>query len=115
MGSLRMPLDTDVRIVDASLYLLPVRNRVPLKFGHETATEVTCARVHLRVRGGDGRVADGWGETPLSVQWVWPSALPDAERNAALQSFTRRLAEAWAGFPRAGHALEIGHAFLEEA
>ncbi len=66
-----MPRDTDIRIAAASLFFLPLRTRVPLKFGSETTTGVTCARVRLQVRGKDSRTAVGWGETPLSVQWVW--------------------------------------------
>jgi len=105
---------TDVRVVGVRLFFLPVRTRVPLKFGGETLTSVTCARVAVRVAGSDGRSAEGWGETPLSVQWVWPSALPYDERHEALKELCRRLVPAFAGFPRQGHALEIGHAFLEE-
>src|SRR4029078_7198458 len=66
---------TDVQVRGATLYLLPMRARIPLKFGPETLTEVTCARVNLRVADRRGAVAEGWGETPLSVQWVWPSQL----------------------------------------
>jgi L-alanine-DL-glutamate epimerase-like enolase superfamily enzyme len=62
----------------------------------------------------DGRVVSGWGETPLSVQWVWPSSLPYGEREAALIDFFRRLATAWARFERAGHPIEVGHSFLSE-
>jgi hypothetical protein len=58
---------TDVRVVGAELYLLPVHTRVPLKFGAETLQTVTCARVRLQVRDRGGRTASGWGETPLSV------------------------------------------------
>jgi L-alanine-DL-glutamate epimerase-like enolase superfamily enzyme len=104
---------TDVRVCNAELYFLPVQTRVPLKFGSETLTSVTCARVRLLVRRGDGREAEGWGETPLSVQWVWPSSLPYAERHDALLSFCAALVKAWAGFGEVGHALEVGHAFLE--
>ena len=46
---------TDIRVVAAELYLLPVRTRVPLEFGSETLTEVTCARVKLSVKSRDGR------------------------------------------------------------
>jgi L-alanine-DL-glutamate epimerase-like enolase superfamily enzyme len=106
---------TDVRVVRAALHFLPVETRVPLKFGTETLTRVTCARVRLTVRGADGRTADGWGETPLSVQWVWPSASPYEPRHEALQAFCRKLVAAWAGFDATGHPLEIGHAFLETA
>lgn len=94
-----------------ALYFLPVRTRVPLKFGPETLREVTCARVRLRLPGG----AEGWGETPLSVQWVWPSSLPFAERQDCLKTFTARLAEAWANWDCTRHPLEVGHAILEQA
>ena len=40
---------TDVRPVSATLYFLPVETRVPLKFGPEALTYVTCARVRLTV------------------------------------------------------------------
>ena len=71
-----MAKSTDVQVVGCSLYFLPVQTRVPLKFGPETLTSVTCARVQLKVADDRGQVAEGWGETPLSVQWVWPSQQP---------------------------------------
>jgi len=108
-----MPRRTDIRAAGATLYFLPVQTRVPLKFGPETLTHVTCARVRMTVRDDAGRTAEGWGETPLSVQWVWPSRLPYEERHRALKDFTVLLGEAWAGFEAAGHPMEVGHAFLE--
>jgi L-alanine-DL-glutamate epimerase-like enolase superfamily enzyme len=106
---------TDIRCTEAALYFLPVETRVPLKFGHEALTYVTCARVRLTVVDRSGRRALGWGETPLSVQWVWPSALSYTERHEALKAFCLRLAQAWAAFSEAGHPLEVGHAFQEQA
>jgi len=105
---------TDVRSVAAALYFLPVETRGPLKFGTETLTSVTCARVHVQVRDRAGNEAGGWGETPLSVQWVWPSNVSYAERHEALQDFCRDLAQAWAGFEVYGHPMEVGHAFIFE-
>ncbi len=110
-----MPKQTDIRPMAARLYFLPVQTRVPLKFGHETLTGVTCARVCLRVRGRDGRTAEGWGETPLSVQWVWPGDLPYEPRHQALRDFCETLCRAWAGFDCSGHPVEVGHAFQESA
>jgi L-alanine-DL-glutamate epimerase-like enolase superfamily enzyme len=104
---------TDIRPCGTQLYFLPVRTRVPLKFGTETLTEVTCARVALRVEDRQGRSAVGWGETPLNVQWVWPSAMPYAARHAALREFCVRLARAWAAFDGTGHPMEVGHDFIE--
>lgn len=108
-----MPKPSDIRTVGATLYFLPVKTRVPLKFGAETLTSVTCARAMVRVADQQGRTAVGWGETPLSVQWVWPSALGYEPRQAALKSFCELLAKEWARFDGCGHALEIGHDFQE--
>jgi len=102
----------DVRVVDADLYLLDVQTRMPLKFGPETLDAVTCARVKLTVENDRGKTAIGWGETPLSVQWVWPGDLTCRERHDCLVDFCKRLRNAWAGFDVAGHAMEVGHAFL---
>lgn len=105
--------NTDIRVVDTELYFLPVETRVPLKFGPETLTSVTCARVRATVETDDGVRADGWGETPLSVQWVWPSSISYEVRHEALKAFTAKLSAAWTGFDVAGHPIEIGHEFLE--
>jgi L-alanine-DL-glutamate epimerase-like enolase superfamily enzyme len=105
-------LPTDITVIGATLYFLPVITRVPLKFGTETLTEVTCARARLRVRRRDGQEAEGWGETPLSVQWVWPSTLPYALRQGVLQDFCVRLAKVWAACGVSGHALECGQDFI---
>jgi len=108
-----MAKTTDIAPQYTTLYFLPVETRVPLKFGPETLTYVTCARVRLRVEAADGRTAEGWGETPLSVQWVWPSALSYEERHNALKDFCVLLAEAWAAFGVSGHPIEVGHGFQE--
>src|SRR5437867_8264726 len=104
---------TDVQVKAARLYFLPVEMRIPLKFGHETVTSATCARVCLTVSDQRGRRAEGWGETPLSVQWVWPGNLPYEPRHQVMKDFCVRLAEAWAQFDGRGHPLEIGHDFQE--
>jgi len=104
---------TDVTPRDVEIYFLPVETRIPVKFGPETLTHVTCARVMIRVEDRLGRSAGGWGETPLSVQWVWPSSLPYEHRHLALRDFTVRLGKAWKEFNEPGHPLEVGYAFQE--
>ncbi|MBG7610217.1 MAG: mandelate racemase/muconate lactonizing enzyme family protein [Anaerolineae bacterium] len=105
---------TDITPVSNTLYFLPVETRVPLKFGPEPLTYVTCARVQMRVKKADGQIAEGWGETPLSVQWVWPSQLSYQERHEVLKKFCLIIAKAWGEFDLYGHAIEIGHTFQKE-
>ncbi|HVV72436.1 MAG TPA: mandelate racemase/muconate lactonizing enzyme family protein [Verrucomicrobiae bacterium] len=102
------------RVSAVRLYYLPVKTRVPLKFGPETLTSVTCARVALEVVDEAGNQAEGWGETPLSVQWVWPSVLSYEHRHRCLKEFCEGLASAWLRFEGRGHALEMGYAFQEQ-
>lgn len=109
-----MPKPSDVRPTRVSLYFLPIRTRVPLKFGPEITTEVTCARVRMEVVDRLGRTAVGWGETPLSVQWVWPSALSYQHRRDVLVDFCRVLADAWVRHaPPAGDVLEVGSFYID--
>jgi L-alanine-DL-glutamate epimerase-like enolase superfamily enzyme len=109
-----MSKSTDIRCVAASLYFLPVYTRIPLKFGAETVTYVTCARASVRVEDAAGRSAEGWGETPLSVQWVWPSAVSYEQRHETMKQFCVRLAEAWSTYAATGHPMELGVDFQEQ-
>jgi L-alanine-DL-glutamate epimerase-like enolase superfamily enzyme len=107
-------MTTIERITGVRLYFLPITTRVPLKFGHETLTSVTCARVAIRIADETGREAVGWGETPLSVQWVWPGSLPYGTRHEALVRFMQLLAAAWMRFDGTGHPVVVGHAFQQQ-
>lgn len=108
-----MSKPTDVCPVADAIYFLPIKTRVPLKFGPEITTEVTLARVRVVAEDREGRRAEGWGETPLSVQWVWPSLLSYEERHQALRAFSIMIAEAWVSrCAEPGHPMEVGHRFL---
>lgn len=104
---------TDVRIAGATIYFLPITLRVPLKFGPETVTSAECLRVCVEVEDRQGRRAKGWGETPLSVSWVWPSTLSVASRMDRMRAFSIQLAEALPAHPAQGHPMEIGWDFVE--
>ena len=108
-----MPEKYDVKIIDCELYFLPLVMRIPLKFGSEVSTGYDTARVRLTVEGMDGRRASGWGESPLSPAWAWPSASSFAERLDKMRRLCRKLGALWKYFGGAGHPMEIGYAFLE--
>jgi L-alanine-DL-glutamate epimerase-like enolase superfamily enzyme len=106
-------MNTDITTHSCELYFIPVETRVPLKFGAEVLTSVICARVCMGVKGVAGQIAQGWGETPLSVQWAWPSSAPYGERCEAMKQFCCLLTTAWADFETSGHPMEIGYEFIE--
>lgn len=62
----------------------------------------------------DGHFGKGWGETPLSVQWVWPSTTSYDDRHLALQEFSEILLQKCKTHSGFGHALELGHSFVFE-
>jgi L-alanine-DL-glutamate epimerase-like enolase superfamily enzyme len=103
----------DVGVVSCRLFFRPLTTRVPLKFGPEPTAGVLCARAEIAVAGTGGRESGGWGETPLSVAWVWPSSLSWEYRRNRLRDFCVRLSRAWARVPYRGHPLEIGKQFID--
>jgi L-alanine-DL-glutamate epimerase-like enolase superfamily enzyme len=110
-----MSKPTDVRVVSSTVYFLPVNLRVPLKFGPETTTSVVCLRARVLVEDRNGRTAEGWGETPLSVSWVWPSkTLSMADRARRMQAFGLRLAKKLVEFGGSGHPMETGYDFQKQ-
>lgn len=111
-----MSLSIDA-IPEVALYYLPVEMRVPLKFGSQVLESVTCARVKVTIVDRQGKTAEGWGETPLSVGWVWPSDTVDYEsRHQALKTFTELIARELAEFKaEGGHPIEWGNQFINES
>jgi L-alanine-DL-glutamate epimerase-like enolase superfamily enzyme len=106
-----MPRPTDIHAIGATVHLIPVRTRMPLKFGAQVVEAVTCGRVAVEVADASGRRAVGWGETPLSVSWGWPSTADYAWREETMVRLLCRAAAEVAAFDHRGHALEIGHEF----
>lgn len=102
-----------MKISKIDLSFIPVVTRVPLKFGDQTLTEVTCARVVIEVSDGD-KSAVGFAETPLSVAWVWPSSLGYHEREDRLKNFCEILRADLETSAGSGHPFVMGHRYLED-
>jgi L-alanine-DL-glutamate epimerase-like enolase superfamily enzyme len=109
-----MAKSTDIRPVGVNLYFIPIEMRVPLKFGKAVNTHMKAVRVRVTVEDRDGNRAQGWGESPISENWAWPSSLPIDVRHEAHIDLCHSLAKAWAAFDVVGHPMEVGHAFLAD-
>jgi len=109
-----MPKSTDIKIKSVTVYFLSVQTRTPYRFGTEQLDRATCVRTSITVENAQGNTATGWGETPLSAPWAWPSAqLTFSIRESAMKDFCVQLGKAWANCDTSGHPLEIGHTFQE--
>ena len=110
-----MPRPTDIRPVAISLYFLPIKTRVPLKFGPEITTEVTCARVKMTVADSQRPARRRLGRDAA----VRPVGLAEP---AQLRGASQALRGLCLGSPRhgsanriePGHPMEVGHRFLED-
>ncbi len=109
-----MPKTSDIRIRETQLHFLPTTLRVPLKFGAQVVERSLYARVRVVVEDRHGRTAEGWGETPLSVAWVWPSPLSWEEREARMVAFCKVIAAELPKLGLAGHPMELGDAFQRQ-
>ena len=109
-----MKRSTDIRINRFCVHYLPVQTRMPLKFGTEVLSSVTCVRIRVEVINQQGTVAHGWGETPLSVQWVWPSRVSYSIRHQAMLEFCELLSKRWEFLEEWGHCLELGNRMIME-
>ncbi|HUX22909.1 MAG TPA: enolase C-terminal domain-like protein [Spirochaetia bacterium] len=104
----------DVRVKDTSVYFIPITTRVPLKYGTETVTSVTVCRVRVTVEAADGARAEGWGETPLAIQWVWPGTLPYDYKHNLMKALVLEIASVFSRGSDAGHPIEVGSLFQRE-
>lgn len=103
-----------MKLIQVELSFIPVATRMPLKFGDQVLKEVSCARVRVTVQSEDGQQATGWGETPLSVPWVWPSSLSYRQREDRLKAFCEALATDLPKNLTEGHPLVIGYRYQQE-
>ncbi len=94
--------------MSAKVDFIPVKMRLPLKFGAETIHSIAVAHAEVGAYG-----AVGQGETPLSVGWAWPSTLSFAYREKMMCSFAALLAEKLPEF--ADDPMTASYRFMEES
>ena len=92
------------------LEFLPVKLRLPLKFGAEVIDSLKIAHVELEAYG-----ATGFGETPLSVAWAWPSSESFSGREELMSRFCSLLESEYpSGDSVKSDPMTTGYTFLTE-
>jgi len=107
-GILR-PNPNDIRIESVACAEESFRYRTPYKFGGVDVDRVTLLNVRIRVRGRDGRHAEGFGSMPLGNVWSFPSrTLPYDVTLGAMRALAQKIRAVTAGYGEYGHPVELG-------
>jgi len=104
-------MDSDIKILEVTPYFLPVKTRVPLKFGAVVLREVTYAQVKVKAENRKGEVGVGWGAIPLSDFWAFPTKeIAHEIKEKAMVECVRAFCRAAASYKGYAHPVRI---FLE--
>ncbi len=105
---------TDVKITSLTLFYLPIKARVPLRFGFGSMTDIECVRTRVEVESDRGKNYFGWGEVPLNMQWFWPADCPVEDRLLYMKQAISKCADLLLSSGLKGHPLDIGFHVIEE-
>ncbi len=101
-------MDSDIKILEVTPYFLPVKTRVPLKFGAVVLREVTYAQVKVKAENRKGEVGIGWGAIPLSDFWAFPTKeIAHEIKEKAMVECVRAFCRAVASYKGYAHPVRI--------
>ena len=101
-----MSFPSDIKVIDF-LRIYSVKTDASAKFGAEVLLHGYLCDVKVTVQNKLGEQAHGWGETPLSVQWVWPSHTEYSIRYDACW-VCKFIKIRWESLDSFGHCIEMG-------
>ena len=106
---------TDIRIEHVSIAYEEYEYRTPIKFGGRVLDRATILNVDCTVRTRDGRVAKGFGSTPLGNIWSFPSKTMSYDQTLrAMKTHAEEMAKITGSYSEYGHPIDINVA-LEPA
>ena len=102
------PTLTDIQIVEVEPSYEDYQYRAPMKFGGAVVTRVTLQNVRCKVRGRNGRAAEGFGSMPMGNVWSFPSKKLTYDQTLdAMKKLSARIAKL-TGEERAwGHPIDL--------
>ena len=101
-------MNSDVRVISATPYLVDAVARTPLKFGGVVMDRLDYATVRVEVETRSEKRGAGWGGMFQSDVWAFPDdRVPHAQRQDAMREVTRRYARLVAEQKTFGHPIAL--------
>ena len=99
---------TDVQMVEIEPSYDDYQYRAPMKFGGTVVDRVTVQNVRCKVRGRDGKVAEGFGSMPLGNVWSFPSKKLTYDQTLdAMKKLSARIAKLTGEEREWGHPIDL--------
>jgi L-alanine-DL-glutamate epimerase-like enolase superfamily enzyme len=102
------PALTDIQIVEVEPSYQDYQYRAPMKFGGTVVSRVTIQNVRCKVRGRNGKTAEGSGSMPLGNVWSFPSKkLTYDQTLSAMKTLSARIAKLTGEERGWGHPIDL--------
>lgn len=102
------PASTDIQIVEVEPSYQDYQYRAPMKFGGTVVTRVTIQNVRCRVRGRNGKVAEGYGSMPMGNVWSFPSKTLTYDQTLdAMRKLSAQMAKLTGAEKEWGHPIDL--------
>ncbi len=112
---LASPCPNDIQIGEVRTSYEDFLYRTPIKFGGSVVDRVTLLNVHCRVRGRNGKTAEGFGSMPMGNVWSFPSKRMTYNQTLrAMKDLAGRIEKITGEFKEWGHPIDLNIA-LEPA
>jgi L-alanine-DL-glutamate epimerase-like enolase superfamily enzyme len=102
------PALTDIQIVEVEPSYEDYQYRAPMKFGGTVVDRVTIQNVRCKVRGRNGKVAEGFGSMPMGNVWSFPSKVLTYDQTLdAMRRLSARIAKLTGEYRTWGHPIDL--------
>lgn len=102
------PAPSDIQIVEIEPSYEDYQYRTPMKFGGTVVTRVTLQNVRCKVRGRNGKVAEGSGSMSMGNVWSFPSKIMSYDQTLdAMKKLSARIAKLTNDERAWGHPIDL--------
>ena len=104
----RLPLPSDIHLLDLRHDFEEYNYRAPYQFGGRTVDRVTLLNVRVKVETPSGRNASGFGSMPLGNAWSFPSQVVSYDQTLeAMKRLATEIRDITAAYSETAHPIDI--------